>query len=398
MEENHRVCLLFNANKGYDRQIIVGIGEYLQLSHCKWELLIEEDFTSNLNRLSVGDVDGVIADFDNPENERFLDGLDAPVVGVGSSYENEEDYPASPYVGTDNRKIIEMAVNHLKSKGLERFAFYGIAPTPCNRWSQEREKAFISLMRDYGYQSNVFRGGSIIPVCWNHDMYRLSDWLQTLPKPIGIVAVTDSRARLLIQACEKLNILIPDQVSLIGIDNDELVNSLTSISLSSVGQGCKEMGYRAAKTLHNIIKSGQNTKTRKPVLVGPSRIYERQSTDYISTHDPHVIQALHYIRQRACTGIKVEQVLDFVGISRSNLETRFKKELNHSIHHQIYNAKLAKAKTLLQTTDLKISEISSVCGYPSLQYMYAVFKKALNTTPKEHRDSATSEKRKTALL
>ena len=385
MAESYRVCLLFNANKGYDRQVIIGIGEYLHLSHCRWEIIIEEDFTANLNRLSDRDIDGIIADCDNPEIREFLHTLNIPVVGIGSSYTNRDNYPNIPYIATDNKLVMEMAINHLKSKGLERFAFYGIIPTPEKMWSQEREKAFVSLMSDSGYQPTVFLDDNIISINSNHDINRLEDWIQMLPKPIGIVAVTDSRARLLIQTCEKFNILIPDQVSLIGIDNDEIVNSLTSIPLSSVGQGCKEMGYTAAKTLHKTIKSRVKSVLKEPILIEPNRVFERQSTDYISTLDPYVIQALNYIRKNACRGIKVEQVLDFVGLSRSNLEARFKKELSYSIHSQIYNAKLKKAITLLGTTDLKISEISEVCGYPAIQYLYAVFRKSLNTTPKEYR-------------
>ncbi|EPN5269651.1 D-xylose utilization transcriptional activator XylR, partial [Escherichia coli] len=95
---------------------------------------------------------------------------------------------------------------------------------------------------------------------------------------------------------------------------------------------------------------------------------------------------MHYIRNHACKGIKVDQVLDAVGISRSNLEKRFKEEVGETIHAMIHAEKLEKARSLLISTTLSINEISQMCGYPSLQYFYSVFKKAYDTTPKEYRD------------
>ncbi|MDN3702276.1 substrate-binding domain-containing protein [Vibrio artabrorum] len=223
-------------------------------------------------------------------------------------------------------------------------------------------------------------------------MNRLADWLQMLPTPTGIVAATDSRARHLLQVCDHLNLMVPDKVSIIGIDNEELARYLTRVSLSSVAQGCKEMGYRAAKILHKHIttKSNENTplnqkKGYERVLVPPSKVHQRQSSDYQALKDTYVIQAMHFIRQNACKGIKVDQVLNYVGISRSNMESRFKEERGHSIHQEIHNSKLDKACVLLKTTSLPISDIAEICGYPSLQYMYTVFKKNLNRTPKEFR-------------
>ncbi len=110
-----------------------------------------------------------------------------------------------------------------------------------------------------------------------------------------------------------------------------------------------------------------------------------QSSDFKALKDPYVIQAMHYIRHNACKGIKVDQVLTYVGISRSNMENRFKLERGHSIHQELHNAKLNRACQLLISTSLPIAEISELCGYPSLQYMYSVFKKNLNQTPKDYR-------------
>ena len=395
MDKRFRITLLFNANKVYDRQVIEGIGEYLQASQCDWDIFLEEDFTTHLDNFEDWKGDGIIADFDNPDVVALLRNTDIPVIGVGGSYENENDYPAVPYVATDNNALVALAFQHLKSKGFENFAFYGIPSDSWKQWAHEREKAFHKLIKQEGYSGSVYRGNDTSSQTWQYDMNRLADWLQRLPTPTGIIAVTDSRARHLLQVCEQLNIMVPDKMSVIGIDNEELARYLTRVSLSSVGQGCKEMGYRAAKMLHKkLVSTTNNTAseqaTYERILVAPMKVYERQSTDYQALHDPYVIQAMHYIRHHACKGIKVDQVLTHVGISRSNMEGRFKLERGHSIHQEIHNSKLTRACSLLRNTELPIQEISELCGYPSLQYMYSVFKKDIDNTPKEYRDRERS--------
>lgn len=396
MDKKFRISLLFNANKTYDRQVIEGIGEYLQASQCDWDIFLEDDFTTHLENVEAWQGDGIIADFDNPDVEKLLLGMDIPVVGVGGSYENSQDYPDVPYVATDNHALVEAAFQHLKEKGLQNFALYGFHPD--KKWAFEREKAFNKIIKREGYSSSIYRGADTNARTWQYDMNRLSDWLQMLPTPVGIIAVTDSRARHILQACEHLNLMVPDKVSVIGIDNEELARYLTRVSLSSVGQGCKQMGYRAAKMLHKLVEkqhNGEPINTRKyeRVLIPPSKVFHRQSSDYQALKDPYVIQAMHFIRHKACKGIKVDQVLSYVGISRSNMEARFKEERGHSIHQEIHDSKLNRACSLLKTTSLPIVEIAEVCGYPSLQYMYTVFKKNLSQTPKEYRSehSETSD-------
>ncbi len=294
MDKRFRITLLFNANKVYDRQVIEGIGEYLQASQCDWDIFLEEDFTTHLDNFKSWQGDGIIADFDNPGIKELLRNTNIPVIGVGGSYENEQDYPAVPYVATDNCALVSLAFQHLKSKGFENFAFYGIPSDSWKQWAHEREKAFHKLIKQGGYSGSVYRGNDTSSQTWQYDMNRLADWLQRLPTPTGIIAVTDSRARHLLQVCEQLNIMVPDKISVIGIDNEELARYLTRVSLSSVGQGCKEMGYRAAKMLHKkLVKStnstASNQATYERILVAPTKVYERQSTDYQALHDPYVI-------------------------------------------------------------------------------------------------------------
>lgn len=395
MKNNYRITLLFNANKAYDRQIIKGIGEYLQATRCNWDIFFEENFCTNLENFHDWVGDGIIADLDNPEIESLVSDLSIPVIGIGGSYENEKNYPDVPYIATDNVNLVNTAFHHLKDKGLEHFAFYGLPEDNKTRWASEREKAFNHIVNREGYYSSVYRGHRTASQTWQYDMNRLADWLQRLPTPIGIIAVTDARARHLLQLCDNLNLMVPDQIAIIGIDNEELTRYLTRVSLSSVGQACKSMGYSAAQLLHkhlveleshdvNKLETKKNTKHPR-IIIPAAEVFERQSTDFQAVKDPYVIKAMHYIRNNAYNGIKVDQVLDALRISRSNLEIRFKEERGHSVHQEIHNSKLKRACELLASTNIAIADIPVLCGYPSLQYMYTVFKKDINITPKDYR-------------
>ena len=377
-DKRHRITLLFNANKAYDRQVVEGVGEYLQASQSEWDIFIEEDFRARIDNIKDWLGDGVIADYDDDDIAQLRADVEVPIIGVGGSYHLEQDYPPVHYIATDNHALVESAFLHLKEKGVNRFAFYGLPSSSGKRWAAEREYAFCQLVAKEKYRLET------APENWQHAQNRLADWLQTLPPQTGIIAVTDARARHVLQVCEHLHIPVPEKLCVIGIDNEELTRYLSRVALSSVAQGARQMGYQAAKLLHRLLANEELPLQR--TLVPPVRVIERRSTDYRSLTDPAVIQAMHFIRNHACKGIKVEQVLDSVGISRSNLEKRFKEEVGETIHAVIHAEKLEKARSLLISTTLSINEISQMCGYPSLQYFYSVFKKEYDTTPKEYRD------------
>lgn len=384
VEKRFRITLLFNANKVYDRQVVEGVGEYLQASQSDWDIFIEEDFRCRIDNIREWLGDGVIADYDDQQIESLLQQVDVPIVGVGGSYHRAEDYPPVHYIATDNAALVESAFLHLKEKGVHRFAFYGLPLSSGKRWAQEREHAFRQQVAQERYQGVVYQGMETAPENWQHAQNRLADWVQTLPPQTGIIAVTDARARHLLQVCEHLKIPVPEKLCVIGIDNEELTRYLSRVALSSVAQGSRQMGYQAAKLLHRLLDKQALPLQR--ILVPPVKVIERRSTDYRSLYDPAVIQAMHYIRFNACKGIKVEQVLDAVGMSRSNLEKRFKDETGETIHALIHSEKLEKARSLLVSSSLSINEISQMCGYPSLQYFYSVFKKSYASTPKEYRE------------
>ncbi|WLH81291.1 XylR family transcriptional regulator [Pseudomonas sp. FP2335] len=380
----HRIALLFNGSKIYDRGIIAGIGNYLSSTRASWDLFLEEDFLCRLKGIERWQGDGIIADFDDPLIGEALAGSRLPVVAVGGSYEDARAYPKGiPYVATDNHGLMKLAYEHLIEAGLTRFACFSLPEAQANRWAQEREKAFRRLMQRDGLPVEIYRGLGTSAPLWDSAVEQQIAWLQGLPKPIGIIAVTDARARQLLQACLTAGIAVPEEVALIGIDNDPLTRTLTRVPLSSVIQGTETMGRTAAALLHQMLH-GKPCKAEQ-ILVPPEAINVQASSLHQPLGNPYVMQALLFIRQYACQGIKTAQVAAYVGVSRSSLEAHFRRERGCSVHDEILRFKLAAAAKGLENRGLAIADIAQRCGFKSAQYLHTVFRREFGCTPGEYR-------------
>jgi LacI family transcriptional regulator len=383
MPSPHRIALLFNANKVYDRHVLTGIGQYLTSTRVEWDLFMEEDFRCRTVGIHHWRGDGIIADFDDPIVGETLCGLPLPVVAVGGSYADPANYPEGiPYVATDNAKLVRLAYDHLIDQGLQRFAFYGLPPTPGNRWAMEREQAFLGMTRADSLEGLVFRGSPTSAGGWGVAQEAIADWVRSLPKPIGIIAVTDARARHLLQACIVADVPVPAEIAVVGIDNDPMAQLLSRIPLTSVIQGAQEMGHTAARLLHQMLHGGRLAQQR--IIVPPKGINVQASSRHEPMNNQHVMRALHYIRQYACLGIKTDQVADYVGVSRTLLEEHFKRELKLTVHQAILRHKLQTARRMLVDAAVPLADVAVRSGFTSLQYMYAVFRRELGCTPRQY--------------
>jgi LacI family transcriptional regulator len=248
----------------------------------------------------------------------------------------------------------------------------------------------MALMRRERFDVEIYRGVATSAQSWDESMEQQIQWLKSLPKPVGIIAVTDARARQLLQACIIAGIAVPEQVALIGIDNDPLARMLTRIPLSSVIQGAQEMGRTAAHLLDQMLH-GMRLQGRR-ILIPPEGINVLASSKHESTKHPYVMRARHFIRQYACQGIKTDQVADYVGISRSSLEAYFRRELGYSVHDEILRLRLEAATTILARGDCNLVDVAMRCGFTSSQYMHLVFKRELGCTPRAYQHRAAQDR------
>jgi LacI family transcriptional regulator len=383
-----RIALIYDARSTYDLKVMSGVAAYLQEGH-HYSVFIEENALKDqrLPDLRSWEGDGIIGNFDDPGIARHVTQARLPVVGFGGGYGWYVAGSAIPYFYTNNKAIATLTADHLLDRGFKHFAYCGYPKSPINGWSQERQDAFERYLRTRATSCAIFDRFPRSNHNWAMLQRSLGEWLKKLPKPLGVMAANDNRGRQVLEACRAYDIVVPDEVAVVGVDNDQLLCRLSSPPLSSVEQGAKGLGYAAAALLDQMIQ-GHNSRKRQYVF-DPTTVVTRQSTDILAIDDPKVAQAMTFIREHFSDGIKVPQVVSAVAISRSGLETRFASALGYSIHTAIGNTKLERVRGLVSETDLPLKQIAAEAGFKSVQHMTTLFVRAFGQTPGRYRRLST---------
>jgi LacI family transcriptional regulator len=378
-----RIALIYDARSTYDLKVMSGVAAYLQ-ENDRYSVFIEENALKDqrLPELKSWDGDGIIGNFDDPGIARRVTQARLPVVGFGGGYGWYAE-GSIPYFYTNNRAISTLTADHLLDRGFKHFAYCGYAKSPINGWSQEREHAFVNYLRRRASTCAVFDRFPRSNHHWATFQRSLGEWLQKLPKPIGVMAANDNRGRQVLEACRAYEIAVPDDVAVVGVDNDELLCRLSSPPLSSVEQGAKALGYAATALLAQMIE-GHHSRKRHYVS-DPSGIVTRQSSDVLAIDDPKVSEAMVFIRDHASEGIKVPQVVNAAAISRSGLETRFTSALGYSIHTAIAHTRMERVRRLVSETDMPLKQIASDTGFKSVQHMTTLFVRTFGAAPGRYR-------------
>lgn len=376
------VALVLSLNKRFDRKVIEGVTRFV-LESGKWIVFLEDDPEAKIPNFERGYFDGVIADMDDKRIPQKIKDLSIPVVGIGGVRADSPLKSKLSTVGTDNRKIAVMAAEYLIDFRFKSFGYCGIVERTIDPWNQERRDSFVERLAQEGYACSVFTGRYNPSQSWEQLQEAIFKWLKPLPKPVGILAANDTRARHLLAACRRYGVQVPDEVALLGVDNDELICELAIPSLSSIIQGTEEIGYSAARLLDSMI-DGQE-KNVVNLLVAPVKIVERESTDLVATDDPVTSSALSFIRKNSVDGLGVSQVARGIGVSRSTLDSRFKKVVGRSVHEEILRTQLNAACHLLAATDMPLEVIAKRVGFCHAQYLSNIFKARYGQTPGKYR-------------
>lgn len=229
----------------------------------------------------------------------------------------------------------------------------------------------------------VFRGRPRDRRDWITTQRSLANWIRTLPRPVGIMAANDERGRQLLEACRSAEIDVPDDVAVAGVDNDELLCELSSPPLTSVEQGAVQLGQDAAALLDEMIEG--RTIARRHFVINPISIVTRQSTDVRMVEDASVAAALAFIRDHACDGIRVPDVVRASATSRSALEIRFKTATGRTLRTAIDRVQLERARQLIAETDLPLKQVCARTGFRSIQHMTTRFGQRFGCTPGRYR-------------
>ncbi|MBN2024520.1 MAG: DNA-binding transcriptional regulator [Pirellulales bacterium] len=380
MREVRRVALLIESSRNYGRGLLRGISTYVQ-EHGYWSFLFRpQDLDMPVpSWLGRWDGDGVIARVDSVKMAKALRQTGLPVVDLRNSIESIR-FPA---VGPDNRAIARLATDHFLQRGFRHFAFCGM-PWGQYRYMDRRREHLRALLEEAGLSLAEFElGPERGPKGWDQQQDRLAEWVAGLPKPVAVIACNDDHGVHVVDACQRAEQVVPEEVAVLGVDDDQTLCTLCTPPLSSINIDLERIGYEAAALLDRLMAGGASPD--ETIELAPRGIVVRHSTDVLATDDRDVARAVRFIRERACEGIQVSDVVNHVMLSRSSLERRFRAVLGRPPGAEIRRVQLDRARELLTQTTLPLSVVALRSGFQSLNYFFEVFQKTLGTTPTRFR-------------
>jgi LacI family transcriptional regulator len=378
-----RIALLVEASRAYGRELLRGVA-YFARTQVDWSLLHQEMMLDSAmpDWMRRSKIDGVIARIDTHTIEPLRE-LKVPVVDVRCS----RKFRGIPQVETDNQRVAELAFEHLWNRGFRRFAYCGFRFAA---YSEARLRFFRELVRrsdcSFEYYESEGRPGSTLTSLEEAgivDIERLSEWLASLKRPTGLFVCNDIRGQQVLNACRNACIAVPDDLGVIGVDDDEATCLLCDPPLSSVRPDAERVGYRACEILHGMLE-GIRPETETE-YIPPRSVSERLSTNVVAVDDLELANVCRYIRQHACEGINVSDVAEITSLSRRQLERRFREELGRTPHEQITAIQIDRVKQLLRETDMTLEQIAPKAGYGHKESLSTVFKRETDQTPGEYR-------------
>jgi LacI family transcriptional regulator len=364
------VALIIESSIEYGRGVLRGIARWLR-GHGPWSIFLEQrELGAALpGWIRAWDGDGIITRSDDPRIVKS--GL--PTVGL---YDRAEDRLRLPMILNDNLAVGRMAAQHLADRGFRHLAYYGVRG---ERWSELRHEGVAAVATSAKATLAVHPSGGK----WEASQERLKRWILGLPRPLGLVAANDIHGLRALDACRRAGRAVPEEVAVVGADDDAELCELSDPPLSSVTFNPERVGYEAAALLDRLM--AKRAGPGEPLLVPPLGVSTRQSSDILAIDDADVAKAIHYIRRHAFEGITVEDILEEVPLSRRALEHRFRRRLGRSPKEEIQRLRLDQAKSLLASTDLPLARISDRLGFHQPAYLSAVFKKETGVTPAAYR-------------
>ncbi len=377
------VALHVETSRAYGRELLRGVALYAR-TRSNWSLLHQEmALDSDLpDWISESSVSGVIARVDTHTVDALRE-LRVPIVDVRCN----QQFSGIPQVDTDNDRVAELAFQHLWDRGFRRFAWCGYQFAT---YSDERLDAFRRLVAASGRPLSVYQSRSDLNTSLTEieqggitDVEPLSIWLKSLDRPTGLFVCNDIRGQQVLNVCRKIQIAVPDDVAVIGVDDDEAICLLSDPPLSSVRPDAASVGYRAAEILDGMMQG--RLAAQEIEYETPKHVSERLSTQVVAVADRELARVCRFIRENACRGIKVADIAQVSSLSRRQLERRFREELGHTPHEEITAVQIRRVKELLTETPMTLEQIAPLAGYKHKESLSAVFKREVGETPGEFR-------------
>ncbi len=363
----------------HNRRMLEGILHYMRSGECCWRILANP-FFRNVPEL-LRECDGAIVQIYEQAIAKMVLSFNIPLVSTVNSMFT----PDIPAVFNDDEAIGKLAAEYLLSLKCRTFGYVGYYYPRI--WANHRGLAFAEILKKQGYEclflSKIEQVEEpIFKLAWGRRT--LEEWLKNLPPATGVFACTDYIAVMVLEAARKLGIGVPDDIAVLGVDDNVMLCEMASIPLSSIATDAKRCGFEAAKMLDALLN---NRKIKNKIIkIKPLDVLVRRSTEGFAIKDKAVSRALSFIYNNAYQRITVSDVLKAAPFaSRRGLERRFKKLLGDTIYNTILRTKVARAKKVLVETNLPLSVVAEQSGFASSKKLSQHFKKNTKLTPSEYR-------------
>jgi len=377
-----RVAVLVDTSSSWGRRIIRGIDNYT-LTHGPWQLFLEPRGIEDVTGLPPGwKGDGIIARVGNARMAEKIAALRIPIINVSSIVLPKNNFPR---VSNDLTVSAQMALAHFQDRGFRNFAYFSLIGL--SYVSAQRE-AFVKALTAAGHECSVY---SVKPrkgaePDWNLDLAELGAWLESLPKPVGVLTWNASSSREIVYACQMADLLVPEEVAVLSGTDDDVLCECVHPAISGIMAAAEKVGHQAAELLDHMMHTKRRLSPPQ-IVVPPQEIVTRQSTDTLAVRDPALVKALSFIRNNAAHPIHVAEVARHAGVSRRILELRFMQHLKRSPATEIRRCHLDRAKRLLLETQMPIPDVAQAAGFGSPEYLAYVFKAETGESPLRYRRS-----------
>ena len=316
---------------------------------------------------------------------KFIRSLEMPKVDI-TVWEMDEPVPR---VVVDNQAVGRLAARHFLERGFKHFAYYTWSAINVNRI---RRLAFFSALEDEGVgPDSIFEirqpPNTVLPD-WERYQEAILSQVNRLPRPVAVFTGQENLAAILIDACVRNGIHIPEEIAVLGVDNIEFLCECIEVPLSSIDTQLEVVGYRAAQQLDRLMR-GEITREEPPVLIAPKGIVNRQSTDVLAVSHPAVVEALQFIKRSFANAITLDDIGAHVGMSKRGMEKAFLKHLNRSPSAELRRVRLDHAKRMLTGTNEKVETVARECGYSNSSNLSFAFNKDTGMSPRMYRKTFT---------
>jgi LacI family transcriptional regulator len=387
MSQSKRIALLMGQDLSFCRDVMRGIRAYALQSNLDWIFRNGPAELQIVPYLRDWRPHGMIVHLYLPEVARQVLKLRKPVVDLACTLKGLK----MQMVDVDHRAVGRLAAEHLLQQGFTRFGFFG---SESSWYSKLREESFRECLAEAGYEVSACYGEYVhhLPTTtsWRVIDRQIHQWLRRFQKPAAIFTSNDIIARNLADICGRMGFRVPGDVAILGVDDDEVECLLASPSLSSIAIPAERIGFEAAQLLDRMMSG--NKVSKEPLFLPPVRVITRQSTDMLAVDDSAVAAALAFMRQHIQEELDVAKIVEETGITRRELERRFRARLGCSILEELRRARVELAKGLLSDTQLLMPTIARNAGFSNAQRMAVVFHQMTGQTPTAYRKQARIDK------